>query len=193
MARGETAVPAQAGTGHDGLAVSPSPSVGEGRGEGATRPASGRVTIRLARDEADIAAMIEMGRALHTESRFRVYPYDEARLRQAGHLALTKGNPGAIMAELNGAPIGMAVVVAGEHFFSAAKTATAQLLYVAPDHRGSRAAILLLKALRRWAHEAGVADLHVNNTTAIDAARTDRFLRKMGFRQTGRNYVLEGV
>ena len=62
-----------------------------------------------------------------------------------------------------------------------------------PDHRGSRAAILLLKALRRWAHEAGAADLHVNNTTAIDAARTDKFLRKMGFRQTGGNYVLEGV
>jgi GNAT superfamily N-acetyltransferase len=160
--------------------------------EGLAAPKAVTITVRLAKDEADIAAMIDLGRALHAESRYAAYPYDEARLRQAGQMALAKGNPGAVMAELNGALIGMAVVVAGEHFFSAAKTATAQLLYVAPAHRGGRAAILLLRALRRWAHEAGALDLHVNNTTAIDAARTDRFLRKMGFRQTGGNYVLEG-
>lgn len=181
MTKGMSAGTAKAGPGRDGPT------------KGKATSWTGAVTIRLAKDEADIAAMIALGRALHAESRFRQYPYDEGRLRQAGHLALTRGNPGAIMAELNGTLIGMAVVVAGEHFFSAAKTATAQLLYVAPAHRGGRAAILLLKALRRWAQEAGAADLHVNNTTAIDAARTDRFLRKMGFKQTGGNYVLEGV
>jgi hypothetical protein len=43
------------------------------------------------------------------------------------------------------------------------------------------------------AARAGAADLHVNNTTAIHAERTDRFLRQMGFRQTGGNDVLEGL
>jgi len=36
-------------------------------------------------------------------------------------------------------------------------------------------------------------DLHINVTTGIDTARTDRFLRTMGFKQTGGNYVLGGV
>lgn len=71
--------------------------------------------------------------------------------------------------------------------------ATVQLIYVHPKARGGSAAVKLLRALRRWATEAGAADLHINNTTAIDAARTDRFLRKMGFRQTGGNSVLERV
>lgn len=160
---------------------------------GEQRAKRGGITIRLARDEADLALMLDLGRVLHGESRYRDLPLDEARLKAAGRMGLAKGNPGLILAELNGELVGMAVVVAGEHFFSAAKAATVQLLYVAPAHRGGRAAILLLRALRRWAAEAGAHDLHVNNTTAIDAARTDRFLRKMGFAQTGGNYVLEGV
>jgi len=36
-------------------------------------------------------------------------------------------------------------------------------------------------------------DLHITSPRCINAARTDRFLRRMGFRQTGENYVLEGV
>lgn len=158
--------------------------------ERGSRP--GAVAIRLARDEADLAAMLDLGRVLHAESRYRAYPLDEARLLAAGRMGLAKGNPGLILAERDGQLIGMAVVVAGAHFFSAAKAATVQLIYVHPDHRGGRAVVLLLRALRRWAAEAGAADPHINSTTAIDAARTDRFLRRMGFRQTGGNYVLEG-
>jgi hypothetical protein len=57
--------------------------------------------------------------------------------------------------------------------------------------RGGTAAVKLLRALRRWAAQAGADDLHLNVTTAIELVKTDRFLRKMGFRQTGGNYVLE--
>lgn len=67
-----------------------------------------------------------------------------------------------------------------------------QLLYVAPAARGGPAAVRLLRALRAWARQNQAHDLHVNVTTAIQPARTDKFLRKMGFRQTGGNYVLGG-
>lgn len=159
----------------------------------ASRARLGGVSIRLAKDEDDLAAMLDLGRVLHAESRYRALALDEARMLNVGRMGLAKGNPGLILAERNGQLVGMAVVVAGEHFFSAAKTATVQLIYVHPKARGGSAAVKLLRALRRWAAEAGAADLHVNNTTSIDAARTDRFLRHMGFRQTGGNYVLERV
>jgi hypothetical protein len=54
-------------------------------------------------------------------------------------------------------------------------------------------AVKLLRAVRRWSAEAGANDIHLNVTTAIAPAKTDRFLRRMGFRQTGGNYVLEGI
>ncbi|MEO5338466.1 MAG: GNAT family N-acetyltransferase [Magnetospirillum sp. WYHS-4] len=151
------------------------------------------MTIRLARDAADVAAMIALGRLLHAESRYRTLPLDDARMQEIGRRGLANGNPGLLMAERNGEAVGMAIVVLGEHFFSPALAATVQLLYVTPAARGGPAAVRLLRALRRWAETNGARDLHVNVTTAIHADRTDRLLRRMGFRQTGGNYVLEGV
>jgi hypothetical protein len=40
----------------------------------------GGVHVRLARDEADLRAMVELGRVLHAESRYRDLPVDEARM-----------------------------------------------------------------------------------------------------------------
>ena len=137
--------------------------------------------------------MVALGCVLHTESWYRALPLDGARMAEIGRRGLTKGNPGLIMAERGGELVGMAVVVLGEYFFSPARTATVQLLYVAPKARGGSAAVKLLHAIRRWAAANGAHDLHVNVTTGIEAVRTDRFLRKMGFRQTGGNYVLDAI
>jgi len=154
---------------------------------------AGGVSIRMARDEADIRAMIALGHRLHAESRYRTLPLDDARMAEIGRRGLANRNPGLIVAERDGRLVGMAVVTIGEHFFSPALTATVLLLYVAPEARGGTAAVKLLRALRRWAAQAGADDLHLNVTTGIELVKTDRFLRKMGFRQTGGNYVLEGV
>ena len=115
------------------------------------RPRAGGVTVCLARDEADISAMINLGRLLHAESHFRKHPYDETRLREFGRIGLSNGNPGLIVAERGGQMVGMAVVVMGEHFFSADKTATVQLLYVAPPARGGSAAPRGPASARWWA------------------------------------------
>lgn len=153
----------------------------------------GAVTVRLAASEDDLAAMLALGRRLHAESRYRGLPLDEARMAEIGRRGLAERNPGLIVAERAGTIVGMAVVVLGQHFFSPALAATVQLIYVAPEARGGAAAVKLLGALRQWAVLNHAQDLHVNVTTAIKADRTDRFLRRMGFKQTGGNYVLEGV
>lgn len=157
------------------------------------RPRTGGVTVRLARDEADVAAMIRLGRLLHAESRFRALPLDDARMREIGRRGLANGNPASIVAEHDGQMVGMAIVALGEHFFSPSLAATVQLIYVAPQARGGAAAVKLLRGVHRWAVQGGATDLHVNVTSGITADKTDRFPRKMGFRQTGGNYVLEGI
>lgn len=153
----------------------------------------GRVHVRLARDLNDVDTMITIGRRLLTESRFRDLPYDEVRLRQSLEHGLHHGSPALFIAERNNQIIGMAIVVVSEYFFSSVKAATIQLIYVVPEARGSMAAIRLLKAIRRIAADAGAHDMHLNVITAITPAKTDRFLRKMGFKQTGGNYILENI
>lgn len=152
---------------------------------------SSPVIIRLAQNE-DFPAMMALGRLLHGESGFRALPMDETRMLEIGRRGLKDGNPGLFVAERNGEIVGMAIVVLGEYYFSPIRSATVQLLYVHPDARGSWAAIKLLRVIRKWAKQNQAQDLHVNVTTGIDPARTDRFLRTMGFRQTGGNYVMEG-
>ncbi|TAN76894.1 MAG: GNAT family N-acetyltransferase [Magnetospirillum sp.] len=154
---------------------------------------AGGVHVRLAKTEADLRAMLDLGRLLHAESRYRTLPVDEARLLAMGRRALETRNPGLILAERDGRIVGMAVVALGEHFFSPALCATVQMIYVAPEARGGASAVKLIRGLRTWAKQAGAHDLHINVTTGIKADKTDRMLRRMGFRQTGGNYVLEGV
>lgn len=173
--------------------AAPAYAVPNGAKPAPAEPRSGRVSIRLAANEADILAMIALGRQMHAEGRFRKFPYDEARLLAAGRAGLGKGNPGLLIAERNGQVIGMIVAFAGEQFFSPVKVATSQLFYVAKEARKGRAAVLLLRGLRAWAKAAGAAEVNLNTTIGLDLARTDRFLRKLGFRQTGGNYVLEGL
>ena len=71
--------------------------------------------------------------------------------------------------------------------------ATVQLIYVIPEARGGASAVKLLRAIRQFSAAAGAVDLHVNVTTAIGMTKTDRFLRRMGFKQTSGNYVLERI
>ena len=168
---------------------------------------AGTVTIRLAETEDDIAAMIELGRKLHAESGYRNLPLDDDRMWEIGRRGLKDRNPGLFIAEHDDGEgdaasgdgkggkqvVGMAIAVLGEYYFSPARSVTVQLLYVLPEARGGWAAVKLLRALRQWAQQNQAQDIHVNVTTGIDTARTDRFLRRMGFKQTGGNYVLEGV
>lgn len=160
------------------------------RGSVAPRTRPG-VTVRLVADEPDIDAMIALGRRLHAESHFHAQTYDEARLREFGRKGLSEGSHGMLVAERNGAIIGMAVVVAGGHVISAAKTATIQVIYVAPEHRGGTAAIKLLRAIHTWSVHAGADTIIIGVTSAIAPTRTDRLLRRIGFLRTGANYVLE--
>jgi GNAT superfamily N-acetyltransferase len=114
-------------------------------------------------------------------------------LLAAGKAALKHGNPGIILAERDGHLVGMATVVASEQFFTPAKVASLHLLFVRKDARHGRAGVMLLAALRQWAKAAGAVELNISTTMGVDMARSDRFLRRMGFRQTGGNYVLEGL
>ena len=58
------------------------------------------------------------------------------------------------------------------------------LILVPADEGGLRA------ALRQRAKVAGAVELNLGTTMGVDMARSDRFLRRMGFRQTGGSYVL---
>ena len=54
----------------------------------------------------------------------------------------------------------------------------------------SGAALRLLMAFRKWAENRGVFELSAGVNSGAHIERTDRFLRRLGFVQTGGNYAL---
>lgn len=148
----------------------------------------GRITIRFTRSTEDIATRIELNRRAHEEIGDGL-PFDDDMVRQFYERRVTRTDQCVLQAELNGKMIGGLTGVIGPHFHCSALGASLLGCYVLPEHRGSLAAIKLLHGFRRWALTNGAVRIYVGVTSGIDMARTDRLLRRLGFRVTGGNYV----
>ncbi len=55
----------------------------------------------------------------------------------------------------------------------------------------SGAGLKLLAAFRNWAENRDVFELSVGISSGVELEKMDRFLKRLGFRQTGGNYALE--
>lgn len=143
----------------------------------------------------DVPAMVEAGRLAHSESRLRRFPYDEQKLL-AGLAALitmqeSRGSHLCLLAESSdGQLIGMFIGSLEEYFFTSCKSANSILLWVRADFRGSVAALRFVRAFCTWAGKRGAAEVSIPIASGVRLAKTDRFLQRLGFVQTGGNYAI---
>ncbi len=152
---------------------------------------SASLKIRLAESEADIEKLIVLGPRLLEESRYRGLPYSAEKLRQAGRRALAnKGQYGVLIAMKGDDLVGFLVATASEYFFSDELAATAIFFYVTPEHRGGLAAVKLLHGFRNWARNRKVREIHINVTSGVHIAKTDKLMKRLGFQFTGGNYAM---
>jgi GNAT superfamily N-acetyltransferase len=152
------------------------------------------VKLRFAIAE-DVPRIVELGRMMREESRFVAMPYAEEKLsrnlygllglqnNQQTHCCLVATN------EANEI-IGCLIGALEEFFFTNAKSANSILLWVTPRYRGSSAAVKLIGAFRDWANMRSADELCIAVASGVTIRRTDRFLRRLGFVQTGGNYMM---
>ncbi len=152
------------------------------------------IQIRLAESEADIEKLIALGPRFIEESRYRGLPFDAEKLRQAGRRALAnKGQFGVLMAMKGDEVVGLLLAIVSEYFFSTELVAATTFFYVTPEHRGGMAAIKLLHGFRNWARNRKVREINVHITSGVHLARTDRLMRRLGFRFIGGTYAMPVV
>jgi GNAT superfamily N-acetyltransferase len=60
-----------------------------------------------------------------------------------------------------------------------------KVLYVKPEKRGSRAAVLLMKELVRWSKRLGADRIEGGNDNGFKSERTAKFLGHFGFENVG--------
>jgi GNAT superfamily N-acetyltransferase len=145
--------------------------------------------------EADLAPMIALGARMHKESAFAALPYSPSKLTDLGHQALTRpdviGSWVAISEKDELA--GMIVVAKTEFYFNTVPYCTDLLFYIAPEYRGSSAAMRLLAFAREWARQQSCVQMRFGDTALINSEAVHRLYTRNGFKPGGTLFVADLV
>ena len=155
------------------------------------------LTIRLLENDLDIDETLPLALEAHKESRHRGLPFDSVRRFRfvAERFLDDPVRFGFLIARNRERPLGMLTCFAQKLHFSDVMGVSCLSFYVLSEYRrtllGGRVAMALLQAGRRWAMNRRAVEFQVHVTSGIQIVRTDRAMRRLGFRQVGGNYALE--
>ena len=140
---------------------------------------------------ADIATLVDLGRAIHGETRLSRFAFDATRVAAQFESILSPPRSDYCVLVAEKDAIGIVGGFWGQisqYYFSDARVATNFIFYVRPEFRGTAVAVRLVHGFKQWANNRGADEVCINMTSGIDMQRFDRFLRHMGFAHTGGNY-----
>jgi GNAT superfamily N-acetyltransferase len=142
--------------------------------------------------EDDIQTLVEMGAKAHKESAYNVMSYSPERCIDLGKQILT--HPDFMLCsvvEKNEQIIAFLMAECCPAYFSDEKTASDLLVYVLPEHRGSRAFLLLCLDYVAWAKRQGAKIIFLSNTTGYEPEKVGKLYQQLGFEQIGGIYRME--
>jgi N-acetylglutamate synthase-like GNAT family acetyltransferase len=148
--------------------------------------------IRFATHE-DIPVYVELGKQVHSTTRFKQYGYNEERMAQQLKAMVddTKGTHCFFIAENDkGEPLGWLLGCIESHLFSEHAIASVISYGVVPNKRMGGVGLRLLTAFRKWAENRKAVEINAGVNSGVDLDKMDKFLRKLGFELTGGNYSL---
>lgn len=129
----------------------------------------------------DIPRLVELGRAMHAESRFRAFSFNTDKVARGFERML--GNANFILL-VDGDPV-HAMFLGGAHEFWWGDDLESSdvVLYVTPEKRGGSSALKLVRGYIAWAKRKDVADIRIATATGVNTERTLRFFERVGFAQ----------
>jgi GNAT superfamily N-acetyltransferase len=147
--------------------------------------------IRFAQ-RADVPTIVEIGKTMVAESRFKRYGLNEQKAIGAaeGMLCNPRSSCLLVACRSDGDIVGMLAGQAMEFFFGDGILVQDRWFYVLPEYRGSSAAVKLLMAFRQWAESRKADELCINMSVAIDMERFNKLMTHMGFMCCGSNFSL---
>lgn len=145
--------------------------------------------VRLAL-ESDFDAIVEMARLNIEETRTDLV-FDEYLARETCYGYLDTAEPTIFVCEDKGQVIGLTLSSINSYRAAAGLYTTQEVLFVRPEKRGSRAAVLLMKNLIDWSRQIGAKEIIGGNDNDFNSDRTAAFLEHFGFRRIG--YAMKRV
>lgn len=140
---------------------------------------------------ADVLRLVELGAAMHAESRFNRFALNLKRGESYFHAALD--NPGTIFL-VDGDPIHAMFIGFVQRFWWGDELESFDLLlFVLPEKRGKGySAAKLISGYRQIAEAMGVSDIRIGVSTEVEAERTCKFFECMGFEPMARGFAITG-
>lgn len=145
--------------------------------------------VRLALEE-DFPAIVEMARLNIEETRSDL-AFDEHLAWETCYSYLDSAEPTIFVCEDKGQVIGLTLSSINAYRAAAGLFTTQEVLFVRPEKRGTRAAVLLMKNLIDWSKQLGAKEIIGGNDNEFNSDRTAAFLEHFGFRRVG--YAMKRV
>lgn len=139
--------------------------------------------VRFAQ-EHDYEEILAMGRH-NCEQTMPGSPYEPERVARIYQDYLEGGNPSFFVVEKAEKILGFLLVGFGDYDYRSGFFTIQKVLYVKPENRGTRAAVLLMKHLVDWSRELGASEIIGGNDNDFKSDRTSKFLEHFGFRKVG--------
>ena len=145
------------------------------------------IKTQLTREDA--LQILEVGRALHAESKYKDQPYDAERCWAV--LDATVRFPERYFIAYDEEFRGFILMHMAPHFFNGYKEASDLSLFVAPEHRNGLLAPKLIKAAEQWAQEYGAHEMTIYHNTGINTEKAEGFFNKSGYKTAGYIFTKE--
>lgn len=139
--------------------------------------------------QADVPMLLELGKAMHEESRFRDFKFNHEKVTRFLSAAVIVPE---LIVLVDGDPVHAMLIAYVQQFWWGDDLESGDLiLYVTPGMRGKSSAIRLVNEYKRIAKRMGVADPRISTGTGVDTERTGKLFERLGFEGTGLMYSLK--
>ncbi|UVE55303.1 GNAT family N-acetyltransferase [Burkholderia sp. EMB26] len=129
----------------------------------------------------DVPALVDLGALMAAESpRYRRYRFSAPKLAALFERLIASDDGFLMMAERDGAPIGVMAATVMEHWMSEDRIACDFGLFIDPEHRGGMLAARFVRTYRQWARARGAIDTFLGISTGVHVEQTARFYKTLG-------------
>lgn len=143
---------------------------------------------------SDLEQLVELARRMHAESRFRIFRFVDAKVRNMLQGLIDSPDMALVLVAVDGQTgevIGAIAAMCVEHWFSDQKVAQDVGLFVDPDRRGGMVAARLVKEFEAWARSMGALTGELGINTGVHVERTAALFERLGLERTAYLYVKE--
>lgn len=139
--------------------------------------------VRLA-IESDTDAIVEMARINWAQAQPNI-PFDEDVCRATIAKSLRTASPTIFVVDERRDVIAFLLAAICDYRAASGQFTTQEILFVRPDKRGTRAAVILMNQLIAWSKMLGAKEIIGGNDNDFKSERTSKFLAHFGFERVG--------